>query len=157
MAKVLWSRDGQSGLRFLNMHIEDEARLARSLGLGSHPARECWDQVWRRSLVSLTYRVTRLEEDLVSLDFETSNWLATFQIRPAGIEGEWTGRFCRVDTLDSSLQLAEARQATRIALDGSRSLVHLRLLDEQNRVKLEIWGQEHAFSRIPREKQNIAR
>ena len=158
MAKILWSRGGQSGLRFLNMHIEDEARLARCLGLSSHPAKERWEDVWRRSMVSLTYRVTRLEDqDLVSLDFETSNWLATFQIRPAGIEGEWTGCFCRVDTLDSSLQLAQARQAMRIALDESRSLVHLRLLDEQNSVKLEIWGQEHAFSRVPRERQNLAR
>lgn len=156
-ARVQWSRGGEAGLRFLNLALQDEIRLARSLGLSLEPPKlQAWDEAWKRSLEVLTYRVTRESPDSVSLDFETPNWLATFEIGSARVEGHWVGSFHRVETQTMSSQLASLRAEIGIDLHESRPWIHLRLLDADGRSCLEVWGRERSFRRIPREGQDCS-
>jgi hypothetical protein len=150
LAKILWSQEGESGLRFLNMHIQDEAALAQSLGVPTHPTKENWEQIWRRSMDALTYRITRRDDKVVILDFETPNWLATFEIERSEILGDWAGVFTEVVSIESSPQLIDLRGKPGLSLDRRRSLIHLKLLRADGEEALTIWGIEQSFRRMPR-------
>lgn len=154
-ARVQWSHGGEAGLRFLNLALKDEVRLAKSLDLEVQPPKQqAWEQIWNRSLEVLTYRVTRESPDEVSLDFETPNWLATFGVGAARVEGHWTGSFHRVEAETASPRLAELRSELGLDLEDSRPWIHLRLLDAQGAPRLEVWGRETSFRRLPREGQD---
>ena len=149
-AKILWSHSGETGLRFLNMHVGDEAALAKSLGLATYPAQDAWSSLWKRSLESLSFRVTPVDETSVSIDFETLNWLSTFEIEEWQAEGAWTGTFARVETKKDHPNLLKLRQKLGLNLQHRHDLIDLSLLDSENQTVLTIWGVERSFKRTKR-------
>ena len=150
-AKIVWSRQGQTGLRFLNLHLHDEAVLARFLGMPSPARMDSTENVWRRSTQALTFRVTEgVAEGMLVLEFETENWLVKYELENATAMGDLTGAFSKVEIVESSPRILALRQKCRLRLNSSSTFVHLRLLAENGDTVLDVLGLEQSFSRSSR-------
>lgn len=149
-ARVVWSSNGESGLRFLNLHIQDETALARFLRIPVHSRSEEVESLWQRSRRALTFRVTQAAQGTLVLEFETENWLVKYVLENAEAKGDYAGVFSRVAVAETSPQLLALRQQYRLRLDHSPSFVHLQLLSDKREPVLEIWGLEQSFSRESR-------
>lgn len=149
-AKIIWSRRGESGLRFLNMHVEDETALAKSLGLPSSRPRDAWESLWRSSVQALCYRLTPTSETEALLDLEIPNWLASFTLTGWRAEGDWSGTFARLEVLHRTPQLTELQQEEGLRLCGGHPGIHLILRDSEGAPRLSIWGYERQFRRTAR-------
>jgi hypothetical protein len=149
-AKVLWSRQGQSGLRFLNMHVDDEAALAKALGLPTWRAQDQWSKLWKRSLEGLAYRLTPSADGQALLDLEVPNWLASFELGSWQATGEWAGTFATVEVSHRTPETVGLQQQQGLLLEGAGQPIHLKLRDADGRLKLAIWGWEQSFRRVPR-------
>lgn len=148
-AKILWSRGNHSGLRFLNMHVDDEAALSRSLGLTNSRTQECWSDLWRKSLDGLTYRLTPSPGEVVSLDIQLPNWLVTFQLSHWASRGDPSGAFTTFDVRRKSPELRALRQQLGISLNDPAKPIYLEFRNSQGDSVLALWGLERYFTRVP--------
>lgn len=146
-AKILWSRKSQAGLRFLNMHVDDEAALSRALGLQCSRSQQLWSDLWRKSLDGLSYRLTPSSEGLVSLDIQLPNWLVTFSLGQVSSRGAECGAFTTLEVRRRSDELRLLQQEIGISLHDPARPIHLELRDAEGEIVLAVWGLERDFRR----------
>jgi PilZ domain len=151
-ARVVWAKERQAGLRFINLHIYDEVRLLRTLGKTATPPSYFLPNLELKA-PSFTYTVNRQAEH-VELLLSMANWDVRFDIGSAEFSGNQRGAFQRIEVLSSTDALTRLRGNLGICLTEPQTLVHLRLYDDQNCILFEVLGREigfHRQERLPRQ------
>ena len=148
MAQVKWVTEEQTGLRFVNLHSQDEVRLLKTLGMATVPASRFKPEI---DIVSppFTYKMVQ-NGPITKLLLSVSNWDVSFSFQDAEIRGPQRGAFERFETPVSSEDMAHYKAQTKISLAEARSVVCLRLFDQDDNLVFEIIGREIGFTREKR-------
>lgn len=147
-AEVVWSRGGETGLRFLNLCAGDEIRLLRCLGHATISTSSFLPQHFSTAPPFL-YLLEQTDSGL-ALRISVTNWDFIFHLDHATIEGEMKGAFRHCEVKMSSPELLSLKQDLKISLEQERHLLHLVLFDGEDRAVLEVVAQETGFQRLPR-------
>ena len=146
-AKIMWSENSNTGFKFLNLTACDEVRILRTLGEETTTPSHFLPKL-ELNAPAYTFRLSRAERTRLQLTI--TNWDVSFEFEDVEVSGLERGAFKTVEVLGCSPALRALRAATKIDLEESRKLTHLKLLDEGGKTILELVGREVGFWRESR-------
>lgn len=146
--RVTWATSDEAGLRFINIHSQDEVRLLKTLGMAAVPASRFVPGV---GIVSpaFTYRLTQKDSETTLL-LSVANWDVSFTFQNAQVTGRREGAFQRFETPLSNDEISAYRTKSKISLSEAKHILCLRLFDNEDRLLLEVIGRETGFRREKR-------
>jgi hypothetical protein len=150
-ARLVWSKDGRSGLKFLNLSLDQEQLLLRAVGQ-TLPKPSTFLPEREEQLAANSFKIVDEGEAAILL-LSVPNWDYAFKFEHATVEGDREGRFDRFYTLESSEDLIRLKTSLGVCLQRQRNLIHVYLLDGSGELVTEIWGDEVWHDRLRRESQ----
>jgi hypothetical protein len=151
-ARVVWSKEGRTGLQFLNLTLEQEQLLLRAVGQPL-PTPSAFLPEREERVETNAFKIIDEGEATILL-LSVPNWDYAFKFEHATVEGDREGRFDRFYTLESSEDLLRLKTRLGVCLKRQRNLIHVYLLDGSGELVTEIWGDEVWHDRLRRESQS---
>ena len=149
--RVVWSKDNRSGVEFLNLGVDAELRLLKALGEKSVPASNFLPTL-SCTAPPFTYSLTT-RDNMVSLELCLKNWVVKYEFLLGSREGHEKGAFSGLEFVSQGEEWDEWRHHFRICLQSSKTIVGIRLTDDEGKVVFKLFGQELGFRRQPIERK----
>lgn len=147
-SRVVWSKDGATGVCFLNLSVHDEALILKTLGEAvTSPSTFLPGQ---SPTEDTSCYAIKEEGPYTLLHLATRNWDFHFKFAHARVIGEGSGCFMKFYALESSPDMQKLRADLKIELERQKSLVHLYLVDSDHEVVLDLCGEELSHERVRR-------